>query len=654
MIAALIFLSIALIIEILGVFQILKKGRRSASNWYFFAICTIIAMSSFNSAKLYFTVILEGTTIDDTSYLFTVPNVVFSFTKVLIVPLIFAFFHKLSKIKSKTLEIMQRTLFAVNFSAFSIVLVVLLLPVDKAGIFFHPNFNLFFVSLIILSFCCFIYLIYKWIRTASLKRDRMQAISITIASMIILASLIGIIALSNLFDGIEVITFIGTLIFIFICNHYANQYNSFSFNLSNLAEYVYSAVNLPVLILDVSGDIMLCNASSESFFQKSYIQLGKLKIFDLFNFENGLPTLELQKKDAVVFNCGAVCIVAGQKCQISLNYIYDKYDEMICTVAIVTDITEKEDLIRQLNESNAKIERFNKELQYEVDRQTEAIRRFVPTQFLRLIGVENIASLKLGDSVKSVITVMFFDIRFFSVHSQIMSTNQTFDFVNKVFGLAGAIIKKHNGFVDKYLGDAAMVLFERADDAVQAGIEIYRTLILDEATRVTNGIDGINIGIGVHTGNVMLGVIGDTEHYASTVISKHVNTASRIEGLTKQLKAGMLISADLLYEIPDSKRDFSFRYLGMVNPAGSRETIGIFEILDVLPDDARERRIKSREVFESAVRNFLTENYQIAAERFKEVMDSDTSDECAKLFYEEAVAHIQGRDKSNVFSFNEK
>jgi len=284
----------------------------------------------------------------------------------------------------------------------------------------------------------------------------------------------------------------------------------------------------------------------------------------------------------------------------------------------------------------------------------EASKRFVPTQFVKIIGVENITNLKLGDSVQNVITVMFFDIRFFSVHSQMMSTNQTFDFVNKVFGLAGTIIKKNNGFVDKYLGDAAMVLFERAHDAVKAGIEIYRTVIIDEATRVTNGIDGINIGIGVHTGKVMLGVIGDTEHYASTVISKHVNTASRIEGLTKQVKAGMLISADLLHEIPDNERDFDFRYLGMVNPAGSRETIGIFEVLDVLPDDVRKRRLKSRKVFESAVRNFLTEKYQVAAARFKKVIDFDATDQCAILFYKETMARIEGRDKRKVFSFNTK
>jgi response regulator RpfG family c-di-GMP phosphodiesterase len=169
------------------------------------------------------------------------------------------------------------------------------------------------------------------------------------------------------------------LTLLFICNYYANQYNSFSFNISNLAAYVYTAVKLPVLILNDTGDIMLCNTASESFFKKNTEQLIKLKLFDLFDFaENSLSdaslSLHRHKKDASVFNCDAVCRIERQKCQISLNYVYDKFDEMICTVAIVTDITEKEELIRQLNESHAKIERFYMELQSEVYRQTESIR----------------------------------------------------------------------------------------------------------------------------------------------------------------------------------------------------------------------------------------------------------------------------------------
>jgi response regulator RpfG family c-di-GMP phosphodiesterase len=161
---------------------------------------------------------------------------------------------------------------------------------------------------------------------------------------------------------------------IIVCNRYANQYNSFSFNIYNLATYVYEAVKLPVLILDDTGNIILCNKASESFFKKDNGQITKLTLLTLFDFGNLSLTLPRHKKKTTVFNCDAVCRVERQKCQISLNYVYDKYDEMICTVVIVTDITEKEELIRQINESHAQIESFNKELQSEVDRQTKSIR----------------------------------------------------------------------------------------------------------------------------------------------------------------------------------------------------------------------------------------------------------------------------------------
>jgi Response regulator containing a CheY-like receiver domain and an HD-GYP domain len=195
-------------------------------------------------------------------------------------------------------------------------------------------------------------------KNASLKRDRLQAKIILIGFLISLFSLTSLLIVNNSY-WLELIPFVGLLVLISVCNHYANQYNNFSFNAANLAKYVYTAVKMPVLILDDAGDIMLCNIVSESFFKKNSEQLTKLKLYDLFDFTD---------------NNNAVCRVEGQKCQVSLNYVYDKFNEIICTVVIVTDITEKEDLIRQLNESHAQIESFNKELQSEVDRQTESIR----------------------------------------------------------------------------------------------------------------------------------------------------------------------------------------------------------------------------------------------------------------------------------------
>jgi hypothetical protein len=91
-----------------------------------------------------------------------------------------------------------------------------------------------------------------------------------------------------------------------------------------------------------------------------------------------------------------------------------------------------------------------------------------------------------------------------------------------------------------------------------------------------------------------------------------------------------------------------------VNPAGSRESIGIFEILDVLRPDIRKKRLETRDMFESAVRNFHTEKYRTALNRFANVVKMDATDYNAKLYYLETKERVEGKDKRNVFSFIKK
>jgi len=313
----------------------------------------VLALTTLNYGIIFYIASQEGVDLGESSYVFGTLNIIFSSVKITIVPLLFSFFLNLSKIESKGLKKIQ---FVMLSSAVLMLVSIFIIKVtfsNALDILSSSFFNIFFLLLVIFSLCCMIFLLYKWMKNARLKRDRIQALTISIASLVSLSSLV---LYLFKFDShwIELIPYIGLLALVFICNHYANQYNSFSFNINNLAGYVYKAVKLPVLILNDKDDIMLCNTASESFFKKSSKELTELKLSDLFD--------------------GNVCRIEGQKCQISLNHIYDKFNEIICTVVIVTDITEKEDLIRQLNESHAQIERFNKELQSEVDRQTESIR----------------------------------------------------------------------------------------------------------------------------------------------------------------------------------------------------------------------------------------------------------------------------------------
>ncbi|MDR2602232.1 MAG: hypothetical protein LBC53_07255 [Spirochaetaceae bacterium] len=305
------------------------------------------------------------------------------------------------------------------------------------------------------------------------------------------------------------------------------------------------------------------------------------------------------------------------------------------------------------NGLNGLVSRLETQIRH-IQKMNESTMRFVPIQFMEYLGVTDITKMSLGDNVQRIMSILFFDIRAFSINSEIMTVEENFMFINKVLGVSGPIIRKHNGFVDKFLGDAAMALFLRAHDAVLAGIEIYDALVLDGKLSVKVGVDNIGIGVGVNTGSVMMGIVGEKERFSGTVISKNVNMASRLESLTKQVGAGMLISSGTMNEIHQDVRNFDYRFIGMIQAAGLNEAVGVFDILSALPPDVKEKRVSTKQLFESGVRNFHTKKYEKAAERFTQVLHIDPDDVCASRCLEETKLRMENPHIPSVFLFDKK
>ncbi|MCL2269804.1 MAG: adenylate/guanylate cyclase domain-containing protein, partial [Treponema sp.] len=303
------------------------------------------------------------------------------------------------------------------------------------------------------------------------------------------------------------------------------------------------------------------------------------------------------------------------------------------------------------------LNRMAEELQNQFDRinhLNESTIRFVPVQFMEQLGVSDITKMKLGDNVQRDISVLFFDIRYFSINSEMMTARENFEFINKVLGIAGPIIRKHNGFVDKYIGDAAMALFVNGLDAVRAGIELYQTLVLDKTASVKIGADNINIGVGIHTGSVMMGIVGENERLSSTVISANVNLASRVESLSKQTGSGLLITRNTLNQLAGHESEFAYRFIGMVQAAGVNEVVGLFDMLDALPSMVSIMRLATKDVFESGVRKFHMKDYVSAVQRFEKVIATDPQDTCAAHYLEEAHEHLKNPSLPSVFIFDKK
>ena len=306
------------------------------------------------------------------------------------------------------------------------------------------------------------------------------------------------------------------------------------------------------------------------------------------------------------------------------------------------------EICRQVNTMAENLE----EMFDEKDRNEQFYYKFVPEKFKELLGKEKITDLALGDAKSREFTVLFCDIRSFSINSEMLTAKESFEFANVVYGIAGPIIRECGGFVDKYIGDAVMALFEEPDAAIRAGIRMYREIVQNPETAEKLHVQDINIGVGIHTGMASIGIVGEEERLSGTVISDTVNISSRLESLTKMYHTAMIVTKDTLDRMSDPDM-FSRRYLGMVQVAGVNDVNGLYEILDCLAETERKKREANKEEFREGVRLFHLGRREEAVEQFAKIIDEGKADFVTEK-YHDYIRSMSEEDKGNVFRFNKK
>ena len=283
---------------------------------------------------------------------------------------------------------------------------------------------------------------------------------------------------------------------------------------------------------------------------------------------------------------------------------------------------------------------------------TKAYERFVPERFLALLGKDSIRDVHLGDHVEMTMSILFADIRGFTTISEDMTPKENFEFLNRYLERMQPLVEKHGGFVDKYIGDCIMALFDRSpDDAIAAGIGLQASLRDFNEERVKEGRAPFEIGVGVNLGELMLGTIGAEGRLEGTVISDAVNTAARIESLTKTYGAGLIISQSVKREIVNPVR-FTIRVLDRVRVKGRSEPVLIYEVLDALPRNVKKRRASYIDTFEVAVDRYWNKEFGRALEGFHACKECDPDDPVVDLFVRRAAWYARqgtGPDWTGAF-----
>ncbi|OED44474.1 hypothetical protein AB833_01485 [Chromatiales bacterium (ex Bugula neritina AB1)] len=371
---------------------------------------------------------------------------------------------------------------------------------------------------------------------------------------------------------------------------------------------IVEATPVPILILRRAGNEIiyingrvpiLLNAEAERILGQGFDQY--------FAIEQELPTIlaDLDAEHSIDHRKAEIKTSDGGLSWVDMSLRTIMFDDEDCVLVALNDIT---DLVM-----------FN-----------IAASRFVPSEWLGFLQKSSIADLELGDHFSSDnMSVMFSDIRSFTDLSEEMSPAENFEFVNDYLRRVSPIITDHTGMIVKFLGDGIMAVFpEKATDAVDAGIASLHEVRDYNKFRKRNDLAAIQVGIGLNTGPMMIGMVGYDQRMQGDAFSDAVNLTSRVESLTKHYGASFLITADTKQSLVQVDR-YDVRFVDRVRVVGKRQSLDLFEVFNADSRSQRQLKNETLETYQSAVDAFYQGEYEAAQSLLFAVLQRNPSDKVA-------------------------
>ena len=369
----------------------------------------------------------------------------------------------------------------------------------------------------------------------------------------------------------------------------------------------------------------------------NYLTLAK---FDVITAGNGPEALEYLSSenpcDLVLLDVMMPKISGFEVCE----RIRERYSAAELPVILLTAKNRVSDLVNGFSAgandylakpfaSDELLARVNVHL--ELAKISDSYARFVPRQFLEQLGKDRIIDVALGDQVQRDMTVLFSDIRDFTQMAEGMTPAKTFQFINHYLGTVEPAISHNNGVIDKFVGDAVMALFPHSpDDAIRAALDMLRRLEALNRELLERGERPLRIGIGIHTGTLMLGTVGARDRMDTTVISDAVNLASRVENLTKTYGVSLIITEETYLGLHASET-IAVRRIDRVLVQGKSQPVVLYEVLDA--DDLNSRAEKQRALpdFEAGLSHYEALDFVKANGYFERALVNAPSDSVVQI-----------------------
>ena len=252
-------------------------------------------------------------------------------------------------------------------------------------------------------------------------------------------------------------------------------------------------------------------------------------------------------------------------------------------------------------------------------------------QFYKFFGKNSIEELELGNQVKKTATVLLCDLKSKN-DTKSLSLEENFNYINSYLKVVCPLIKRFDGFVDKYFGDGIVSVFASSRDAIECSHAILRAIEVKNKSQKEK--PAIDAKLCVNTDDVVFAIVGDDEQKLPTIVSNAVEIAQKINEINVYIGAKLLISKSSLNNLPHNY-EFEYRYTGDLSLENGGQ-MALYESLCYYPKSKREKLKKLKNKFEEGVRAYNQKEYARAKEVFEFVLHYVSDDLPAYLYFNKA------------------
>lgn len=344
--------------------------------------------------------------------------------------------------------------------------------------------------------------------------------------------------------------------------------------------------------------------------------------------ENSLNQQKLEMASYIqqvkVVTSAAAAVQRGEFTSEQLETVAHRSDELGNLAKVFTEtVLAVKNHERTLVETNQHLEQL-----------LQAYSRFVPQELLHFLQKESVIDLRLGDHVSKEMAILFSDIRGFTTLAETMTPQENFNFINTYLGYVSPEIANHNGLIMKYMGDGLMAVFpDGVDDALQACIAQAQRLRDYNRYRQAKGHTPLSVGMGIHVGRMMVGIVGESHRMQGDALSDNVNLTARLEGLTKYYGVQLLVSEDVLQKLADRDR-YPVRLIDRAIVKGRQTPITVYEVLDAEEDTLRANKLKTLPQYLEALDFYQQGQLTKAQTCFNHVCQANPNDKTVQLYLE--------------------